>query len=265
MIIFVSDMHFGRGDLATEHAEEHALLSCLRAFEEEIDHLFLLGDVFDQYIEYRHLVPKGLARLQGMLATWTDKGIPVTYLTGNHDPWHIDYFERELGVRVKDGPLKEPLLNSYVYMHHGDLVGSRIPLYKALKSALRHPIPVFLYRAMLPGDMGFKLARWVRGMLHSEEIDQRVVKEQRIFARHVLSTEQCNLVVMGHSHYPERMDTPDGTYINTGSWRFDRTFVCMTAQQISLMRWDGEIAHTWKEPPDASAMTDAPGHVFKAS
>ena len=68
MIIFVSDMHFGRGDLPTERREEQSLISCLESYEAEITHLFLLGDVFDEYIEYRHLVPKGLARFQGFLA-----------------------------------------------------------------------------------------------------------------------------------------------------------------------------------------------------
>ena len=245
MIIFVSDMHFGRGSRATERNEELSLISLLHSVEAEIKHLFLLGDVFDEYIEYRHLVPKGLARFQGLLASWSDKGIPVTYLTGNHDPWHIDYFEQELGVRVLEGPLIEPLSGNNVYMHHGDVVGSRIPFYSLLKRLLRHPIPVNLYRTLLPGDTGFRLARWVNGRLHTETLNMPVVKQLRVYAKNILKSASCDVVLMGHSHYPDRFDSPEGIYINLGSWRFNRTFVCLSREEFQLKQWNGNKATIW--------------------
>ena len=245
MIIFVSDMHFGRGNRATERTEELSLMSLLHAAEAEIEHLFLLGDVFDEYIEYRHLVPKGLARFMGLLARWTDNGIPITYLKGNHDPWHIDYFEQELGVRVLDGPLIEPLRDNYVYMHHGDVVGSRIPFYATLKRLLRHPFPVRLYRTLLPGDAGFRLARWVNGRLHTETVNMAVVEQLRAYAKNVLTAPSCDVVLMGHSHFPDRYDGPEGTYINTGSWRFNRTFVSLSSDGLHLKQWDGATATLW--------------------
>lgn len=249
MIIFVSDMHFGRSDPATERAEESTLLACLDFYENQVERLYLLGDVFDQYIEYRHLVPKGLARLQGLLARWSDRGIPVTYLKGNHDPWHIDYFEDELGVHVCDGPLIEPLYDNDVYMHHGDLVRSRIPFYGALKKTLRHPVPVALYRNLLPGDSGMRLARWARNRLHTDEIDPRVAEQLRVFAEEVLNHQACNLVVMGHSHHPEYTNMESGAYMNTGSWRLDRTYGRLTPDGIQLLHWNGT------EPVDMPAST----------
>lgn len=252
MIIFVSDMHFGRGDLPTERREERSLISCLESYEAEITHLFLLGDVFDEYIEYRHLVPKGLARFQGLLAKWTDKGIPVTYLKGNHDPWHMNYFSTELGVSVYDGPLTEPLFGNNVYMHHGDVVASRIPFYSVLKHVLRHPIPVQLYRTLMPGDAGFGLARWVNSKLHTEETNMPAVKALRQYAQDVIqNNEAVDFVILGHSHYPERFDWPQGTYFNTGSWRFNRTFACLSEHGMNLMRWTGEKACLW-HPEDIS-------------
>ena len=245
-------MHFGRSDLATERIEELSLISFLRAYEHKIERLFLLGDVFDQYIEYRHLVPKGLARFQGLLAEWTDKGIPVTYITGNHDPWHIDYFETELGVSVYDGSRIEPLSSNNVYMHHGDVAGSRIPFYSLIKRALRHPIPVRLYRTVLPGDTGFHLAQWVNRRLHSEVVNMQVVDQLRQYAKNVLMERPCDIVLMGHSHYPDRHDWPEGTYINTGSWRFHRSFVGMSTDGIELMCWDGEQASGWSSADKSS-------------
>lgn len=238
-------MHFGRGNRVTERNEELSLISLLHSVEAEIKHLFLLGDVYDEYIEYRHLVPKGLARFQGLLAAWHDKGIPVTYIKGNHDPWHLDYFEQELGVRMLDGPLIEPLYDNNVYMHHGDVVGSRIPFYPFLKRLLRHPIPVNLYRMVLPGDVGFRLARWVNGRLHTETINMPVVRQLRVYAKQILSDPSHDIVMLGHSHFPDRFDGPEGTYINTGSWRFNRTFTRLTENGLDLMQWDGKKATLW--------------------
>ena len=251
MIIFVSDMHFGRGDLPTERNEEGSLISCLNHYRAEITHLFLLGDVFDEYIEYRHLVPKGLVRFQGLLARWTDEGIPVTYLKGNHDPWHMNYFSTELGVSVYDGPLTEPLFGNHVYMHHGDVAGSRIPFYSLLKRILRHPIPVQLYRSLMPGDTGFGLARWVNSRLHTAPVNMHAVLALRHYAQNTLKKENLDYLILGHSHYPERHDWPEGTYINTGSWRFNRTFARLTEHGMDLMRWTGKEACLWT-PEDTS-------------
>ena len=241
MILFVSDMHFGRSDSSTEKSHEAALISCLRHFEDQIDHLFLVGDVFDQYIEYANLIPKGSVRFQGLLAEWTDKGMPVTYLTGNHDPWHIDYFKNEMGVDVHHEAFYEPLNGKHVYLNHGDIIASRFPLNRLLKRALQHPIPVFLYRTFLPGDSGFRLARWVNRRIHSDVIDEAVVARLREHAASLLSpenSEKCDLVVMGHSHRAELTQLGDGAYLNTGCWRLQRTFAGLIDKEVRLFKWN---------------------------
>ena len=238
MHLFVSDMHFGRDDPARERIHEQALIACLRRHEPDIEHLYLLGDVFDQYIEYRHLVPKGLVRFQGLLAEWTDRGIPVTYLTGNHDPWHIDYFEREMGVRLVRQGFVEPLHGVHVYMDHGDGIASRFPMFGWIKKALLHPVPVALYRALLPGDAGFRLALWTKRRLHTDVVSEEVVLRLRDHALALLQRASCDVVVMGHSHCPELVEAPSGVYVNTGSWRLNRTFACLEGSSMQLYRWD---------------------------
>src|SRR5690606_6470197 len=98
MILFLSDLHLGRGGPDMARRVEQDVIACLEHHRERVRHLILLGDIFDEYIEYRHLVPKGHTRLLGLLANWTDAGVPITYLVGNHDPWHRDYFQQELGI-----------------------------------------------------------------------------------------------------------------------------------------------------------------------
>ena len=242
MILFVSDMHFGRGSPAEERVSEAALVTCLRAYEASVEALYLVGDVFDDYIEYRRLIPKGFVRFQALLAEWTDRGVPVTYLVGNHDPWHIDYFEQELGVRLVFDALVETAGGRTIYLLHGDGLSQKDRAYRWLKPVLRHPLPVWLYRALLPGDLGLRLARWFSRHQGDRAIEAATVEGLRAHARHILADTAADLVVMGHSHRPELHRWPEGVYVNTGCWYKARTFACLDGTQPRLLRWNGAEA-----------------------
>ena len=236
-------MHFGRtDDLAAERCHETDLIACLRTYEADVRGLYLVGDVFDQYIEYGHLIPKGFVRFQGLLAEWTDRGVPVTYLVGNHDPWHGDYFRRELGVRVVYGGLIEPLCGRNVYLAHGDGLPGAPGLYKRLKPILRHPVPVALYKTLLPGDSGMRLARWANRRLRHQEIEPEQVQALRDHARYILQTTSADVAIMGHSHHPERCEWPEGCYVNLGSWYLSRTFARLDKRGLAQIAWEGTPA-----------------------
>ncbi len=241
-------MHLGRDDTVTERANEAALIACLKAHEHLVDRLYLIGDVFDQYIAYRYLVPKGFVRFQGLLAAWTDRGVPVTYLVGNHDPWHDDYFPRELGVRVVFDALHEPLFGHNVYMAHGDGLAPDTRRYNRLKPLLRHPLPVAVYRTILPGDLGFGLARRIKERFGHHGVVPASVTGLRRHARRLLQETDTDVVIMGHCHQPERSEWPGGCYLNTGSWHDQRTFGCLDENGPHLLCWNGSCAVTW--PPD---------------
>ena len=240
MVLFLSDIHFGRGDAAHERAKEADLLACLRAHEAEVEALYLVGDVFDEYIEYRTLVPKGFIRFQALLASWTDQGIPVTYLVGNHDPWHLDYFTRELGVRVVHDHVLVTHGCRTVYLAHGDGLASSDRPYRWLKPVLRHPLPVWLYRTLLPGDAGMRLARWVNRRVTDETPDPDTIQELTAYARQLLHTTEADLVVLGHSHQAALLTWPEGTYLNPGFWADARTFGILRNDKIHLVRWNGD-------------------------
>jgi len=235
-------MHFGRGTPSQEREKEAALIDFLHAHADQVKHLYLVGDVFDGYIEYRHLVPKGLARFQGLLARWTDRGVPVTYLVGNHDPWHESYFSRELGVRVVSDALEVEHEGLRLYLVHGDAHGSTHTLYPWLRPLLRHPWAVRLYRAVLPADLGLGLARWVSRRLHDEGPDPEVIQALRAHARIRLRQYGADAVVMGHSHVPALHAWAEGIYLNTGNWYERRTFGRLTNGTMRLQRWNGTRA-----------------------
>ena len=270
-------MHFGATDPDTDRADEDALIQCLTAQREQattVDHLYLLGDVFDGYLEYDRLVPKGQVRFLGLLAQWADDGIPITYLIGNHDPWHRDYFEQEIGVRVTES-VDTRYEGRRLHLEHGDAVGSTHGLYSALRPWLRHPVPVWLYRSLLPADVGLGLARWVSEAVREREADPVLVAALDTYARRLLAGP-TDLVVMGHSHVPvlrthsvpqapdphaldadaldasspaghpadayteEPPDAPPcGAYLNTGNWFDARTFGRLDGDGLHLLRWNG--------------------------
>ncbi|MEZ4702128.1 MAG: UDP-2,3-diacylglucosamine diphosphatase [Rhodothermales bacterium] len=254
MVLFISDMHFGRGDPQTEREHEAALIQCLRHYEAHATHLVLLGDVFDQYIEYRHLVPKGCVRLLGLLAEWVDRGRRVLYVVGNHDPWHLDYMAEEIGVEVLFGEYRLTWNDTTCLLAHGDQFGSRVPLYAALKTLLRHPVPVWLYRNLLPADAGMRLARWVLGRTHTDVINPGVTRALRETARAILGRGGAQAVFMGHSHEPELTRWPEGVYINTGCWRTTRTFAILDESGIRLQQWNGSHAQDVESPFEQPGM-----------
>jgi len=251
VIIFVSDIHLGRDSPVAERTNEAALIACLRSHSSQIEHLYLVGDVFDAFIEYRHLVPRGFVRFQALIAEWTDRGIPVTYLVGNHDPWHRDYFETELGVQVVFTSLVESMYGHRVYMAHGDGLSDTRGRYNFLKPILRHPLPVSVYRNFLPGDMGMSLARWVKHHFGNKEIVESTVTGLRRHAAHILAETDADTVVMGHSHQPEDVSLPGGRYINLGYWHDLYSFARFDKRGLRLMRWNGTCAEELNPDPVA--------------
>lgn len=251
VVLFVSDMHFGRRSEAVERAKEVALIDCLSAHAGDVQHLFLLGDVFDAYIEYEQLVPKGFVRFQALLARWTDRGVPVTYLAGNHDLWHRDYFRKELGVRVLPTRWIGRLCGRLAYLAHGDAPDTSDPLYQRLRPFLGYPPVATLYRRLLPAGGALAFARWFNRRFHDETVDPERVRALRRHARRVLRATSAEMVVMGHSHHAEQRRWPGGTYLNIGAWQGARTFASLSPGGTArLLRWNGTRAVSI-EPLDA--------------
>lgn len=254
MVFFLSDTHLGQGSPEAARRLEADLVACLRHVGRDAEALYLVGDVFDAYIEYPSLVPKGFVRFLGLLAEWTDRGIPVTYLVGNHDPWHRDYFERELGVRVVFDAVREPLYGYDVYLTHGDGHDSTAPWYNRLKPVLRHPIPVWCYTRLVPADLGFRLARWYNRTFGAEALRLDRILELRAHARRTLNETSADLVVLGHSHQAELTTWPEGAYLNPGCWPETRTLGRLGPAGPELVRWTGHaLVHATPDPRTAEA------------
>lgn len=240
MVLFLSDIHLGRSEPSDTRRQELDLIRFLRSVRPDVEHLYLLGDVFEDYIEYRHLIPKGFARFQGMLAEWADAGVPITYLVGNHDPWHQSYFEREIGIVVERESFVAVHHDRKLHLSHGDGLVASSPVKKWLRDWLRHPVPVWMYRHLMPGDLGIGLARFVNSTFGKHEIDHDLVSGLRDHARHILSETDADIVIFGHSHFAEIHSWPEGRYLNTGYWHESRTFGGLVDGALQLMQWNGQ-------------------------
>ncbi|HEX8386155.1 MAG TPA: UDP-2,3-diacylglucosamine diphosphatase [Rubricoccaceae bacterium] len=254
MTLFVSDLHLGRGTPEATRAAERDAVALLRAHEGPLvgegGTLVLLGDVFDQFIEYRHLVPKGAPRLVGLLADWADRGARVLYAVGNRDPWHLDYFEREVGVTVLRDGARVEADGWGVYLAHGDGHGrpaGRPPF----QQLLRAPLMARLYRMGLPGDAGLALARWTARRFGSDGAPTAAETEAlQTAAARLLRRPDVDVVAFGHVHAPALVETDGGAYVNPGYWFGDRTFARLDADGPALFRWaDGRPERLAAEPP----------------
>jgi UDP-2,3-diacylglucosamine hydrolase len=170
--------------------------------------------------------------------------MPVDYVAGNHDPWHLDYFEQELGIRVSADALVQPMLGVNVHVAHGDGLSSRGRLARRL---LRNRLPVWMYRNLLPGDTGIRLAKTYLGLFFDDDIDTDNVQRQRDAAKRILRSGNVDLVVMGHSHVAERTRFADGTYLNTGCWYTDRTFGVLNQDGPAIYIWENNAATPYVE------------------
>ncbi len=262
MLLLLSDLHLGRGTAEQTRAAERDAVALLRAHEGEVapgGTVVLVGDVYDQFIEYRHLVPKGGARLVGLLADWADRGAEVVYVVGNRDPWHLTFFEEEVGAVLVRGAWRARRGGRALYIAHGDghapARSLQDRLARRLQPLLRAPLMARLYRMGLPGDAGFALARHVSRRFGSDgtpdPVDADALAEA---ARRQLAESAADVVAFGHSHRAALDATPDGTYLNPGYWFGGRTFGRIDADGPSLLRWRGGRA----EPLAGDARRPAP-------
>ncbi|PAP76550.1 UDP-2,3-diacylglucosamine diphosphatase [Rubrivirga marina] len=258
LLLFLSDLHLGRGTRDATRAAERDAVALLRRHEREIvdegGTLVLLGDVYDQYIEYRHLIPKAAPRLVGLLAEWCDRDAEVVYVVGNRDPWHLDFFERDVGVTLVRDAWEPRRDGRALYIAHGDVHDASDRLSPRLKPLLRAPLMARLYRMGLPGDAGYALARRVARTFGTDgapapATDMRLADA----ARRTLERTSADLVAFGHSHQEALTEMPHGTYLNPGYWFGRRTFARLDAYGPALFRWRDGAAE-----PLASRLGDTP-------
>ena len=227
-VYFASDFHLGIPDRATSLEREKRICLWLDEISRDAGLLYLVGDLFDTWFEYRNVVPKGFTRFMGKLAELSDKGLRIEAFTGNHDLWMLGYFEDELNIPVHHHPVKIEINGKKFLIAHGDGLGPGDHGYKLLKKVMRNKFSQWLYRRLHP-DTGVGVAGWLSrlGPKHADTPVKEFLgpdKEWLVqYCFEILKTEQVDYFIFGHRHIAIEYPLPNGsTYVNLGDWiKFD--------------------------------------------
>jgi UDP-2,3-diacylglucosamine hydrolase len=223
-IYFLSDFHLGAPDYQKSLEREKYIVSFLKQARTDAAHIFIVGDIFDFWYEYKTVVPKGYTRLLGTLAEITDNGIPVTFFVGNHDMWMKNYFQDELNIPVYYHPQEYEFNGKHFYIGHGDGLGPGDHSYKFLKKIFRNKACQWLFGVLHP-TWGIGLANYFSRKSRaatgsSDEIFLGEDKEWLItYSREVLQSKHVDYFIFGHRHLPIDFKLNDvSRYINLGDW-----------------------------------------------
>ena len=221
--LFVSDSHFRTPPDAASEERELKLVQLLRSQEGKLQHLFLLGDIFDYWFEYRDVVPKGYATLFACLKEMNAKGVQIHYFTGNHDMWVEDYFTQTFGAIIYREAQLMVINGHRCFVGHGDGLGGKQRKYMMIKRILNCRFNWWLY-GMLHPRQSFALARFC-SQSSRESHDEGVFvfrgedEYQVQFARELLQTTDVEYFILAHRHIPTRYELSSGhLFFNTGDW-----------------------------------------------
>jgi UDP-2,3-diacylglucosamine hydrolase len=236
-VYFLSDVHLGLGPPAEEKAKEDNLLAFLESIRPDTEALYILGDLFDFWFEYKTVIPKGFHRTLAALQSFTDRGIPVHFLVGNHDFWMGDFFTHELGIIVHRQPFETTIGTHRIYLHHGDGLSARDLGYRILKPILRNRLSMVLYRWLHP-DLGVRLARGSSRASRDHTSTKDFGEDAGMIAHAREKIEQgATIVVMGHRHKPKQVSVGSGTFVNLGDWISHNTYGELANGAFALKSW----------------------------
>lgn len=239
-IYFASDQHFGAPTVALSKIRERKFVNWLDSIKKDADILFLLGDLFDFWFEYKRAVPKGFIRVLGKLAELRDRGIEIHFFVGNHDLWMDDYFEKELDIPVYHKPKEFSFGNKLFFIGHGDGLGPGDKGYKRMKKLFTNPFSKWLYRWLHP-DIGIRLAHYlsVKNKLISGDEDVVYLGDDKEwlvqYCKKKLMEKHYDFFMFGHRHLPLEIQISENVkYINTGDWISHFTYAVFENQELVL-------------------------------
>lgn len=238
-IYFASDFHLGAPSYTESRKREALIVDWLNWITPTCSELFLMGDVFDFWFEYKTVVPKGFIRLQGKLAEMADAGIKIYFFKGNHDMWVNDYFTQEIGLHIVSDALEIERSGKTFYLHHGDGLGPGDAKYKLLRKIFRNPVCQWLF-GLVPPRLGMFVANGWSGKSRIASYKKEVFTGNEnewlaIYVKEKLQQMRADYFVFGHRHLPLDIDMGNGTrYVNLGEWINYQSYAVFDGEELKL-------------------------------
>ncbi|MBE9510993.1 MAG: UDP-2,3-diacylglucosamine diphosphatase [Bacteroidetes bacterium] len=221
-IYFASDFHLGFPSHEKSLEREKKIVSWLDSIRSNAREIYLLGDIFDYWFEYKRVVPRGFTRFLGKISEITDSGIPVHFFTGNHDIWVFDYLPRETGIILHREPVIKEFDGLKFYLAHGDGLGPDNSKYKLLKKVFTCKILQWLFARLHPNFAVWFAHKWSRSSRFSKVNDPFKGENKEsliIYAKEMLKTQYFDYFIFGHRHIPLNHPLTDKSrFIHPGDW-----------------------------------------------
>ncbi|MCX7862126.1 MAG: UDP-2,3-diacylglucosamine diphosphatase [Bacteroidales bacterium] len=245
-IYFVSDAHLGFPNHSESLKREKLLVQWLNEIKNDATEIYLLGDIFDFWFEYKRVVPKGFTRFFGKIAEITDNGIPVHFFTGNHDLWIFDYLPSEIGIIVhRDREIRE-INGKRLFIAHGDGLGPSDAGFKVLKKIFKNKTAQWLFARIHPNFAVRMAIRWSQHNRYNENPQQQTFlgkeKERLIqYAYRKLEQQHYDFFIFGHRHIPIYLKLNDkSTFINLGDWLNHFTYAVFDGKDVTLKSYNND-------------------------
>jgi UDP-2,3-diacylglucosamine hydrolase len=241
-VYFASDSHFGVPSKEKSLERERLFIKWLDEIKEDAAEIYLMGDLFEFWFEYKTVIQKGYVRLFGKLAEISDSGIPVCFFRGNHDVWAFDYFEKELNIKIYPDSLIKEIGNKTFFLGHGDGLGKGDNGYKFLKKVFRNRFNQWLFRWVHP-DIGTAMGLyWTEKSRAAnvnkglEEVNRAGIERISGFCRSMIEKgEKIDYFIFGHIHKPNIEDiNGKAKYFSIGDWITNFSYVVFDGEKVEL-------------------------------
>lgn len=238
-IYFLSDAHLGSWAIEHRRTHERRLVSFLDKIKDEAAAVYMLGDMFDFWYEFRYVVPKGFTRFLGKVAELTDRGVEVHIFTGNHDIWCLDYFEKECGMTIHREPCLLELYGKEIYLAHGDEFSTERS-FRFLRSVFHNRFLQWMFSMVHPRWSIWMGHSWARHSMlkHKVKGDTPFLGPEKedcmIFARKYLESHPTvDCFIFGHRHVDEDLPIGDASRcIYLGDWISTFAYVVLDGNTI---------------------------------
>ncbi len=240
-VYFSSDNHLGAPTKTASLPREKKFVAWLDTIKKDAAAIFLLGDLFDFWVEYKHVVPKGFTRTLGKLAEISDSGIPIYYFVGNHDLWMTNYFEEELNIPVFHKPQEFIINSKSFFIGHGDGLGPNDKGYKRMKKVFTNKTCQWLFKTLLHPDFAMRIGHYlsVKNKLISGDDDATFLGEDNewlaVYCKRKLTQKHRDYFVFGHRHLPLNIKlNKNSNYVNLGDWITYYTYGIFDGENVTL-------------------------------
>lgn len=242
-IYFASDFHLGVPDYASSLEREKKIVRWLDTIKHDAEEIYLLGDVFDFWFEYKRVVPRGYVRLLGKIAELTDSGIPIHWFTGNHDMWIFDYVPKELNVIMHRAPIQKEYNGMKFYIAHGDGLGPGDHGYKFIKKVFASTTCQWLFARIHP-NLGMRIANYWSGKsrIATGNYEEKYLGDEKeflvLYSKEILAKEHFDYLIFGHRHLPLDVRIGNSRYVNLGDWVNYFTYAIFDGNDLKQLKFE---------------------------